>query len=115
LDFKQSYLGSDLVLNHPSGVSTLYFEVATFQKRATLAESPPFPITQQVPYQRSPRPHLIWTKAIKIADKSDVRPQTKTVLTAIQLVLSKPGARFTLGPIRKEKENSNLDDPDATR
>jgi hypothetical protein len=39
-DLEQSFLGSDLVLKHPSGVSTLYFQVATFQKRAHLAEPP---------------------------------------------------------------------------
>jgi hypothetical protein len=55
LDFEQSYLGSYLVLNHPSSVSTLYFQVATFQKRATLAESPPIPTTQQVPDRRPRR------------------------------------------------------------
>jgi hypothetical protein len=54
LDLEQSYLGSDLILNHPNGVSTLYFQVATFQKRATLAESPPIPTTQQVPDRRPP-------------------------------------------------------------
>jgi hypothetical protein len=50
LDFEQIYLGSDLVLNQPSGVSFLYF-----QKRATLTESPLIPTTQQVPDRRLPR------------------------------------------------------------
>jgi hypothetical protein len=49
---KESYLGSDLVLYHPSGVSTLYLQVATLQKRATLAKSPPILTTQQVPDHR---------------------------------------------------------------
>jgi hypothetical protein len=52
---ERSYLGSDLVLNHPSGVSTPYFHVTTFQKRTTLAESPLIPTTQHVPGRRPPR------------------------------------------------------------
>jgi hypothetical protein len=51
-DLEQSYLGSDLVLNHPSGVSSLSFQVATFQKRATF---PSIPTAQQVPDRRPPR------------------------------------------------------------
>jgi hypothetical protein len=54
LDLEQSILGSDLVLNHPNGVSTLYFQVATFQKRAALVESPPIPTAEQVPDRRPP-------------------------------------------------------------
>jgi hypothetical protein len=56
LDLEQSYLGSDLVLNHPSSVSTLYFQVATFQKRATLTESPPIPTTQPPYNPATPQP-----------------------------------------------------------
>jgi hypothetical protein len=40
----------DLVLNHPSGVKTLYF-----QKRATLAQSPPIPTTHHIPGRRPRR------------------------------------------------------------
>jgi hypothetical protein len=55
LDLEQSYLESDLVLNHPTGVNTLYFQVATFQKLATLAESPPIPTTHHIPGWRPSR------------------------------------------------------------
>jgi hypothetical protein len=56
-------------LNHRIGVTTLYFQVATFQKQVTLAESPPIPIqpsksltgvSNAVPATLKSWIHIIW-------------------------------------------------------